>query len=1174
MENKRKNTGSRTRILNAAIKEFGERGYTNAKLSDIAKRANVSYGLISAHFGSKEELLRASLRVVDENLIFPVREGATLHEILDGLITALKDIGYYKRDMFEFLYAVLVGKDIPERVMKLLSAGFKDTRFFVDGENDKKFDFKACNTFLKAVMEVMHAEFITGRTFSDNMVLLSLLNADKIQDRSEVAVKKELSNTYKELNEYTAVTNLLAKKYISIMYVNIEDGSTEFVRINRTLGDQPLKKGNFFERLEEYLKEFSAKEDRARILKFVNKKNILKGLKEKETIAESYQDLSTGTPFHNLIQITRGMDEGHIGVSFLDIDDTVRADRERQAEIAVEKREKAELIRDAELYRQAVLLHADTYWKVNVSKNKTVTQPVLGREATFERKKGIYDDKLDDYDGALSSYAYDYVDKAERRGFIEAMGKDGLTAAYEDGYTMPEITVKILFEGKVLYRRFLAYLSEFEEDGDIYAMIVVYNVTDQFKALREVEERENAIKQSVETLFQVTNPDEALRRILLTILDYYKADRTRIYEFSKDGEYASLTYEWCKKGVRRLKQESQRMPMRYFSKWLSAFEKNSDIVIKSIPNGMDKRTAMYKRFTAHGIESIMVTPFMSDGVPVGFIGVDNAKEHLEDFHVMKINAILAYSEILRRKQTDEEHVVSEHIYQNFQSVYYADFITDYVCAYKTDDRLKESIAESRRYSMFIRDYIANIIAPSNSDRCSVMLNPHYIMEQFKNTDTVEVPYLSNTGQQIAFKFIKANDEGTVAVICEIDNTAIVESERQNQERLEEARKQAEAANEAKSRFLFNMSHDIRTPMNAIMGFTELAEEKATDPEAVKGYLGKVREANEYLMSLLDDVLDMARIEAGKLKVEETISDIRTNVTEIVSILKPMAEEKDLKFGFDISGVKHYNIWEDKLRVRQILINVLTNSFKYSYDKGTVSFTIKEEPSEKEGYARYCFIIKDNGIGMSEEFLSKIYNQFERADNSAIVKAKGTGLGMAIVKRLVDILNGTIDIKSKESFGTTVTICFDFRIAQKTEKEYNKQVEESLTVDSFKDKRVLLVEDNSLNREIMENILRKFKMKVRYAENGEEAIKVLNESRRCSFDLVLMDIQMPKMNGYEATRFIRKMSDKDKAGVPIIAMTANAFEEDKREALNAGMNDHIAKPISSKELIQAMHRVLD
>ena len=377
------------------------------------------------------------------------------------------------------------------------------------------------------------------------------------------------------------------------------------------------------------------------------------------------------------------------------------------------------------------------------------------------------------------------------------------------------------------------------------------------------------------------------------------------------------------------------------------------------------------------------------------------------------------------------------------------------------------------------------------------------------------------------------------------------------------------ANLAKREFLFNMSHDIRTPMNAIIGFTALAQTHIDDRGQVEDYLKKISVSSQHLLSLINDVLDMSRIENGKVTLETKPVHLPELVEDIGDAIQVGADKKHISFTVDTAGMKNEDVIADPLRLEQILINVLANAVKFTPDGGQISLRIVQKDTASADYADFEFHIKDNGIGMSEEFQKHIFEQFARERTSTVSKIQGTGLGMAITKSLVDMMGGRITVKSEQGKGSEFTISLRFPIGEaKTE-----QTPPAAKASAFTGKKLLVVEDNELNLEIASTLLKEAGFEVDTAENGKVAVEKVEAASADRYDLILMDIQMPEMDGYEATRRIRALPDTKKAALPIVAMTANAFEDDRKNALRAGMNGHIAKPLDIQKLFQVLSELL-
>ena len=392
----------------------------------------------------------------------------------------------------------------------------------------------------------------------------------------------------------------------------------------------------------------------------------------------------------------------------------------------------------------------------------------------------------------------------------------------------------------------------------------------------------------------------------------------------------------------------------------------------------------------------------------------------------------------------------------------------------------------------------------------------------------------------------------------------------------EARISAERANEAKTAFLSNMSHDIRTPMNAIVGFTELARKHLDDRAAVANSLEKISDASKHLLLLINDILDMSRIESGKVKLERAPLDLKRDMMDAVGIVSASAKAKGVTLEADLSALKTQWIMVDKLRLNQVLFNIVSNAIKFTPDGGRIDLIARDLEPELEGTARVEFKTIDTGCGISREFLPRIFESFEREHNTTTSGIHGTGLGLAIVKKICDLSGTTLTVESEVGKGTVFTAVATFRkltleeIAKVEAKSITAKIGESTDYPALlKGVKALVVEDNDLNLVIAEGLLEEVGVKVETCSDGTEAVERMKNFKSGDFDLILMDIQMPVMNGYEATKAIRALDGEAAKTIPILAMTANAFEEDRKRALEAGMNGHVAKPIDSGKLYAAI-----
>ena len=395
------------------------------------------------------------------------------------------------------------------------------------------------------------------------------------------------------------------------------------------------------------------------------------------------------------------------------------------------------------------------------------------------------------------------------------------------------------------------------------------------------------------------------------------------------------------------------------------------------------------------------------------------------------------------------------------------------------------------------------------------------------------------------------------------------------DKLEIALKKAEDASVAKTQFLHNMSHDIRTPMNAILGYSKLMENEleGKDLPKISEYVDKLEKSGNVLLSIINNVLDMARIESGRMEVDENYANIEDIRQRLFEMFEDEAKKKNIDVKYSLN-VEHPHVMADVTKVEEIFVNILSNALKYTPSNGQIKVNVDELACDEPGYMIVRTDITDTGIGMGQEYLEKIFESFSRERTTTTSKISGTGLGMAIVKKYVDLLGGTIDVKSELGKGSTFIVTLKYKIADK--RYYLSAKDENVPVDytRLKGKHILLAEDNDLNAEIAITILEHAGLKVDRVENGIECVNRIIERPQGTYDLILMDIQMPKMDGYKATKEIRNLQDKDKASIPIVAMTANAFEEDKKKAFDAGMDGHIAKPINVEDLFVVLTDIIN
>ncbi len=435
------------------------------------------------------------------------------------------------------------------------------------------------------------------------------------------------------------------------------------------------------------------------------------------------------------------------------------------------------------------------------------------------------------------------------------------------------------------------------------------------------------------------------------------------------------------------------------------------------------------------------------------------------------------------------------------------------------------------------------------------------------------------GNQVFSGIIQSIQDEKLKESLTNEKLAALEKLERSQIALKSALEEAQSASRAKGEFLSNMSHDIRTPMNAVIGFTELALEHYDEPETVRDYLERIRSSGDHLLMLINDILDMSKIESGRIHIEPGRCDLVETARNIEKIVDADVRARKLHFSLILEKMEDSVVMCDMLRLNQVLLNCIGNSIKFTPEGGYVEVKVQKLAQIDETFAEYSFIIADTGIGMSKEFLSHVFEPFERERNSTISRTQGSGLGMTITKNLVEMMGGTINVESREGEGTTYIINIPFEVLHESGRKETSTARESDTVSKeemeefLKGRHFLLVDDNATNRLLARGVLKAKGMTADEAENGAEAVEMVRNSAFGEYDLILMDVQMPVMGGYEAADAIRALEDPELASLPILAMTANAFEEDREECLKHGMNDHIAKPYKADQLVRKLYDCL-
>lgn len=518
---------------------------------------------------------------------------------------------------------------------------------------------------------------------------------------------------------------------------------------------------------------------------------------------------------------------------------------------------------------------------------------------------------------------------------------------------------------------------------------------------------------------------------------------------------------------------------------------------------------------------------------------------------------------------------------DYESIFYVNLDTNRIKAYRISERFKKQFPKMHHICEFVgfdADYIRDWVYPDDRELVDGISNPEYIRKKLEADKSFHIIYRVFNNGKPSYKQLRVvrvgNEERISQVIMGYRNVdAEIVREMKQKQMLSKALEEAKLANSARNLFLSNMSHDIRTPMNAIMGFTSLAK-TYKDEEKISECLDMISTASEQLMQILNDILEISRIESGKLWVEEEECNLVELFEQIRTHMLVQASEKNISFSLKLSDLKNNFVYADRKKLSQILSYLVDNAIKYTKENGTVTVLVKEQENARSELKNYQFIVEDNGIGMSSEFQEHLFDAFEREKNTTLSGIHGTGLGLTITKHLVEMLGGKIEVESAAGKGSRFMVTLSLRIwvqqetkqsdIKDTKNTYN-QKETKDTLDTSCPQRILIVDDNEINLEIENEVLKNAGFLVDTAMDGSIALEKVQQAGPGYYDLILMDIQMPIMDGYHATRAIRELDDKVKANIPIIAVSANAFEEDRKKAIESGMNVHLAKPIDVASL---------
>ena len=554
------------------------------------------------------------------------------------------------------------------------------------------------------------------------------------------------------------------------------------------------------------------------------------------------------------------------------------------------------------------------------------------------------------------------------------------------------------------------------------------------------------------------------------------------------------------------------------------------------------------------------------------------------FYVFVVDA----TERKKRQMEEKEEQLQEQLRRldmieglsiDYESIFYADLDLDRIQAYRVSSRFGTRFPNNYavcQFHGFDSDYIRTWVCPEDQSIVRQATNPEYIRGRLSKCRSFHVNYRIMQEGKIKYlqlRIVNVDNDLHVSQIVmgyrSVDDEIIYEMEQNKL--LEDALEQAKSSNIAKNTFLSNMSHDIRTPMSAIVGFAALAKKHLDDKEKVHNYLDMIETSSDHLLHLINDVLEISSFESGRIYIEENECNLLDIAQDIQSSILPRAAAKSIALSLNISDLKHYTVYSDEQKLTQIILRLARNAVKYTEPGGKINITVRELEETEKHHAIYQFIIEDNGIGISESFLEHIFEPFERQKNTTLSGVYGTGLGLTITKNIVDMMGGKIEVRSATGKGSIFTVTLNLRI-QDLQFEPLRQ-KEPQTIHLPERRRILLVEDNEINLEIEVELLQDVGFFVDTATDGSIAVEKVKNSRPGDYALILMDIQMPVMDGYDATIAIRQLENPALANIPIIALSANTLDDDRKKSMESGMNAHLSKPVNMPQLMELIGKIL-
>ena len=690
----------------------------------------------------------------------------------------------------------------------------------------------------------------------------------------------------------------------------------------------------------------------------------------------------------------------------------------------------------------------------------------------------------------------------------------------------------------------------------------------------------DTILHQISLMDQVGNEQELseiIHSLMQAIGNYTGADRVYIFDWeTNQKDSLSNTFEWCADEVTPEIDNLQAIPVSLMPNWVKRFENKEAIVINDLEATKYSEPEEYELLKTQEIRSLIAVPIYANHQMNGFIGVDNPDLRHNEISITLLSDVGGHlgcvrenlkSTVLLKKALDEATKRSEiisTIATLYVTIIHANVKERTYELLKGHDLVQKILGQKGKIDDVMERLPTAFAAQEEREKYREFLDFDTLTERLRNTNFVSIEFMGVNGEWRLARFIvKSRDaHGNAVDVLYVVRDITEEKSRElmYQKQLKESMEDAHRANLSKTAFLRRMSHDIRTPLNGIVGMIHIAEKHNNDVVKLQECRQKILQSTDYLQNLINNVLDISKLESGSLVLEHKSFDLAELLSNNLTVVAMSAYENGVRFegGVDASTIRHRHLIGSPVHLSRILMNLSSNAIKYNHFHGTVNVHC-EELSDDGNIAVFQFVCSDTGLGMSEEFQKHAFDVFAQEGKLSTTTFSGSGLGLSIVKDIIELMGGTVELESKENVGSTFTVTVPFKIDHLVENNdsQNDSCSQSMELSG---KRVLLVEDNAINMEIAHAILEEEHLNITEAKNGKEALEIFQNSKLNEYDVIIMDVMMPVMDGLEATKAIRMLEREDAKKIPIIAMTANAFEEDRKACLDAGMDEHIGKPI--------------